>query len=149
MLCLSSIVPSLHSQLFFTCCKKNGREPGPRDEFDPVFYNMQKKSWESRLGTRLVFLYPLQDVVNDIQGAQAVGMKGILVKTGVWCLRATAVSSLVPRPPLFLAMRRKRLRIRMKWGHGNKLKSVPSLALVLSATPYQWTEQLSVVSLSF
>ena len=26
-----SLVPSLHSQLFFTCCKKSGREPGQID----------------------------------------------------------------------------------------------------------------------
>ena len=25
---LNSLVPSLHSQLFFACCKKSGREPG-------------------------------------------------------------------------------------------------------------------------
>ena len=25
---LASLVPSLHSQLFFACCKKSGREPG-------------------------------------------------------------------------------------------------------------------------
>ena len=38
MSCSDSLVPSLHSQLFFACCKKK----------------QVKKSWEWRLGTRLM-----------------------------------------------------------------------------------------------
>ena len=39
--------------------------------------------------TNLCYMHTMQDVHNDIHGAQVVGMRGILVKTGeltsVWC----------------------------------------------------------------
>ena len=32
----------------------------------------------------LLYVYILQDIINDVEGAQNVGMRGILVKTGIY-----------------------------------------------------------------